>query len=115
MMPGVCTPSEVEAALSLGLRAVKLFPIGPIGGLRYLRALAAPLPDDDLDSDGRHHGRGPARLSGGGLGARLRRKLDGAPGRHRGGRFEEITAARGRRRRDRPARPGPARRRLVAT
>ena len=42
MMPGVCTPSEVEAALSLGLRAVKLFPIEPIGGLPYLRALAAP-------------------------------------------------------------------------
>jgi 2-dehydro-3-deoxyphosphogluconate aldolase/(4S)-4-hydroxy-2-oxoglutarate aldolase len=44
MMPGVCTPSEVEAALSLGLVAVKLFPIEPIGGLRYLTALAAPYP-----------------------------------------------------------------------
>ena len=42
MMPGVCTPSEVEAALSLGLAAVKLFPIGPIGGVPYLKALAAP-------------------------------------------------------------------------
>lgn len=42
MLPGVCTPSEVEAALSLGLTAVKLFPIEPIGGVRYLRALAAP-------------------------------------------------------------------------
>jgi 2-dehydro-3-deoxyphosphogluconate aldolase/(4S)-4-hydroxy-2-oxoglutarate aldolase len=44
MMPGVCTPSEVEAAMSLGLETVKLFPIEPIGGLRYLRALAAPYP-----------------------------------------------------------------------
>ena len=44
MMPGVCTPTEVEAAISLGLAAVKLFPIEPIGGLRYLRALAAPYP-----------------------------------------------------------------------
>ena len=42
MLPGVCTPTEVEAALSMGLTAVKLFPIGPIGGLSYLRALAAP-------------------------------------------------------------------------
>jgi 2-dehydro-3-deoxyphosphogluconate aldolase/(4S)-4-hydroxy-2-oxoglutarate aldolase len=42
MMPGVCTPSEVEAALSMGLRAVKLFPVEPVGGVRYLRALAAP-------------------------------------------------------------------------
>lgn len=44
MMPGVCTPTEVEAAMSLGLAAVKLFPIEPIGGLRYLRALTAPYP-----------------------------------------------------------------------
>jgi 2-dehydro-3-deoxyphosphogluconate aldolase/(4S)-4-hydroxy-2-oxoglutarate aldolase len=42
MLPGVCTPSEVEAAMSLGLAAVKVFPIEPIGGLRYLKALAAP-------------------------------------------------------------------------
>jgi len=42
MMPGVCTPSEIEAALALGLVAVKLFPIEPIGGIRYLKALAAP-------------------------------------------------------------------------
>jgi 2-dehydro-3-deoxyphosphogluconate aldolase/(4S)-4-hydroxy-2-oxoglutarate aldolase len=44
MLPGVCTPSEVEAAMSLGLAAVKVFPIEPIGGLRYLKALAAPYP-----------------------------------------------------------------------
>lgn len=42
MLPGVCTPSEVEAAMSLGLAALKVFPIEPIGGLRYLKALAAP-------------------------------------------------------------------------
>ena len=42
MMPGVCTPSEVEAAMALGLGAVKLFPIEPVGGVPYLRALAAP-------------------------------------------------------------------------
>lgn len=41
MLPGVCTPSEVEAELALGLTAV-IFPIEPIGGVRYLRALAAP-------------------------------------------------------------------------
>lgn len=44
MMPGVCTPSEVESALALGLTHVKLFPIEPIGGIRYLRALVAPYP-----------------------------------------------------------------------
>jgi 2-dehydro-3-deoxyphosphogluconate aldolase/(4S)-4-hydroxy-2-oxoglutarate aldolase len=44
MLPGVCTPTEVDAAASLGLSAVKLFPIEPIGGVRYLRALAGPFP-----------------------------------------------------------------------
>jgi Entner-Doudoroff aldolase len=44
MMPGVCTPTEVEAAMALGLATLKVFPIEPIGGLRYLRALAAPYP-----------------------------------------------------------------------
>ena len=44
MLPGVCTPSEVDAAVSLGLAAVKLFPIEPIGGVGYLRALAGPYP-----------------------------------------------------------------------
>jgi 2-dehydro-3-deoxyphosphogluconate aldolase / (4S)-4-hydroxy-2-oxoglutarate aldolase len=42
MIPGVLTPSDVEAALSLGLGAVKVFPIEPIGGVRYLRALSGP-------------------------------------------------------------------------
>jgi 2-dehydro-3-deoxyphosphogluconate aldolase/(4S)-4-hydroxy-2-oxoglutarate aldolase len=44
MMPGVLTPSEVEAGLSLGLEMFKVFPIEPVGGVRYLRALAAPYP-----------------------------------------------------------------------
>ena len=44
ILPGVCTPSEVDAAMSLGLVAVKLFPIEPIGGVRYLKALAGPFP-----------------------------------------------------------------------
>jgi 2-dehydro-3-deoxyphosphogluconate aldolase/(4S)-4-hydroxy-2-oxoglutarate aldolase len=44
ILPGVLTPSEVDAALSLGLSAVKVFPIEPVGGIRYLRALAGPFP-----------------------------------------------------------------------
>lgn len=42
VLPGVATPSDVMAALALGLEAVKLFPAEPLGGLRYLRSLAAP-------------------------------------------------------------------------
>ncbi len=42
VFPGVCTPTEVSAALDLGLTALKFFPAEPAGGLRYLEALAAP-------------------------------------------------------------------------
>jgi 2-dehydro-3-deoxyphosphogluconate aldolase/(4S)-4-hydroxy-2-oxoglutarate aldolase len=40
--PGVCTPSEIELALELGCRVLKLFPAEPSGGLAYLRSIAAP-------------------------------------------------------------------------
>jgi 2-dehydro-3-deoxyphosphogluconate aldolase / (4S)-4-hydroxy-2-oxoglutarate aldolase len=42
MLPGVCTPTDVERAIAAGCQAVKFFPAEPIGGLRYLRALAVP-------------------------------------------------------------------------
>jgi 2-dehydro-3-deoxyphosphogluconate aldolase/(4S)-4-hydroxy-2-oxoglutarate aldolase len=40
--PGVATPSEIEAALEKGLDVLKFFPAEPMGGLRYLKAVAAP-------------------------------------------------------------------------
>jgi 2-dehydro-3-deoxyphosphogluconate aldolase / (4S)-4-hydroxy-2-oxoglutarate aldolase len=40
--PGICTPSEVGAALEKGLRVVKFFPAEPMGGLPFLKAIAAP-------------------------------------------------------------------------
>jgi 2-dehydro-3-deoxyphosphogluconate aldolase/(4S)-4-hydroxy-2-oxoglutarate aldolase len=40
--PGVLTPTEVEAALGLGLDVVKFFPAEASGGLKYLKAVAAP-------------------------------------------------------------------------
>lgn len=40
--PGVCTPTDIEAALDKGLQVLKFFPAEPIGGLRYLKAIAAP-------------------------------------------------------------------------
>ena len=43
--PGVCTPTEIETALSRGLSVVKFFPAEPIGGLAYLKAIAAPYND----------------------------------------------------------------------
>ena len=41
-MPGVATPSDLEAALELGCRHVKFFPAEPCGGLSYLRNMSAP-------------------------------------------------------------------------
>jgi 2-dehydro-3-deoxyphosphogluconate aldolase/(4S)-4-hydroxy-2-oxoglutarate aldolase len=40
--PGIATPSELETALSLGCRWVKFFPAESLGGLGYLKAMAAP-------------------------------------------------------------------------
>jgi 2-dehydro-3-deoxyphosphogluconate aldolase/(4S)-4-hydroxy-2-oxoglutarate aldolase len=45
VFPGVCTPSEIETARELGLRILKFFPAEPIGGLPYLKAIAAPYID----------------------------------------------------------------------
>lgn len=41
-MPGVATPSDIEAAVELGCRELKFFPAEPCGGLAYLRNMAAP-------------------------------------------------------------------------
>ena len=40
--PGVATPTEIEMALSRRLTTVKFFPAGPMGGVQYLKAIAAP-------------------------------------------------------------------------
>ncbi len=40
--PGVATPSDVELAVELGCRVLKFFPAEPIGGLPYLKSMAAP-------------------------------------------------------------------------
>ena len=40
--PGVQTPTEIEMALGLGLTTVKFFPAEPAGGLKMIKAVAAP-------------------------------------------------------------------------
>ena len=42
MTPGVCTPTEIEAALQFDLDVLKFFPAEPAGGLKMIKALAAP-------------------------------------------------------------------------
>jgi 2-dehydro-3-deoxyphosphogluconate aldolase/(4S)-4-hydroxy-2-oxoglutarate aldolase len=40
--PGVATPSDIEQALALNCRLLKLFPAEASGGLEYLKSMAAP-------------------------------------------------------------------------
>lgn len=42
VFPGVCTPTEIEMALSKGLKVLKFFPAEAAGGLSFLKAVAAP-------------------------------------------------------------------------
>lgn len=42
IVPGCGNPSDIEVALSLGLKTVKFFPAEPLGGLKLIKAMAAP-------------------------------------------------------------------------
>lgn len=42
IVPGVCTPSEVEAALEAGLSVLKFFPAEAAGGVSMIKALSGP-------------------------------------------------------------------------
>ncbi len=44
ILPGVCTPTEIEAAMARGLRHLKFFPAEACGGTAFLRAIHAPYP-----------------------------------------------------------------------
>ncbi len=40
--PGICTPSDIEAALEFNCRMLKFFPAETCGGLKHLKSMAAP-------------------------------------------------------------------------
>ena len=44
MLPGIATPTELQAALRRDLRVVKVFPAAVLGGPAFLQALQAPYP-----------------------------------------------------------------------
>ena len=44
VMPGALTPTEVVTAWEAGADMVKIFPVGNLGGPKYIKALKAPLP-----------------------------------------------------------------------
>jgi 2-dehydro-3-deoxyphosphogluconate aldolase/(4S)-4-hydroxy-2-oxoglutarate aldolase len=45
MLPGACTPTEVDAAVQAGAALVKFFPAEAMGGVKFLKALAGPFRD----------------------------------------------------------------------
>jgi 2-dehydro-3-deoxyphosphogluconate aldolase / (4S)-4-hydroxy-2-oxoglutarate aldolase len=45
VFPGVATPTEIQAALELGVDVVKFFPADVLGGLAAIKALAGPFGD----------------------------------------------------------------------
>lgn len=59
MIPGVCTPSEIETALAAGHDVLKLFPAEVVGGLAFIRAVAPVYPSLRFVPTG---GIGPANL-----------------------------------------------------
>ncbi|WP_207793270.1 bifunctional 4-hydroxy-2-oxoglutarate aldolase/2-dehydro-3-deoxy-phosphogluconate aldolase [Nocardioides acrostichi] len=44
ILPGVATPTELQAALDAGVDTVKFFPAAASGGVRMVRAMSAPFP-----------------------------------------------------------------------
>ncbi len=42
ILPGTATPSDVEAAIELGLEVVKFFPAEQAGGIKMIKAMSAP-------------------------------------------------------------------------
>jgi len=61
VLPGVCTPTEIQAALAEGLTLLKFFPAEAIGGVSYLKAIAAPFGGVRFVPTG---GIGPANVAG---------------------------------------------------
>lgn len=47
-MPGALTPTEVLTAWQAGADLVKIFPCGPVGGPKYIKALKGPFPQIDF-------------------------------------------------------------------
>lgn len=59
VFPGVCTPTDIEFALSFGLETLKFFPAEAAGGVNMLSALAGPYGDLSFIPTG---GIGPKNL-----------------------------------------------------
>lgn len=45
VLPGCATPTDVDAARSLGIKVIKIFPVKSLGGVAFLKALSGPFSD----------------------------------------------------------------------
>ena len=52
ILPGALTPTEILTAWEAGADLVKVFPVGSVGGPKYIKALKAPLPQIRLAAVG---------------------------------------------------------------
>jgi 2-dehydro-3-deoxyphosphogluconate aldolase/(4S)-4-hydroxy-2-oxoglutarate aldolase len=48
IMAGALTPTEVLTAWQAGTDIVKIFPCGPVGGAKYIKALKGPFPQIEM-------------------------------------------------------------------
>lgn len=60
MVPGVCTPSEIEGALAIDVEVMKFFPAEVAGGVAFLKAVAPVYPTVRFVPTG---GIGPSNLA----------------------------------------------------
>ncbi len=75
-VPGTLTPIEVVRAWEHGVPAVKVSPIGPVGGLDYLSELRGPLPEIPImPTGGVTREAAPEYLRGGAVAVGLSRDL----------------------------------------
>ena len=51
-IPGAVTPTEVSRCRAHGASIVKISPVGPVGGVSYVRELLAPMPDAQVFATG---------------------------------------------------------------
>ena len=73
--PGCVTPTEIMAAMKLGLNVVKFFPAGVYGGLKAMKCAFRAVRRRKIHPDRRRRREKPERVSGSAVCARRRRKL----------------------------------------
>lgn len=87
--PGIATPTEIMAAMKLGLRTLKFFPANVYGGLPAMKALSGAFRRDQVHPHRRHQCPEPVGVHLRAVYPRRGRQLAVHQGRHRGGELRE--------------------------